>query len=166
MADNITTPVGTATVLATKEISGAHASKIVVVDQAGGDVVGQAVESPAAFSIAGRLKAIADKLLETIAVSATALPLPAGAATAAKQDEAAAAIQALAPSAAPFAITPHATNALERQIKAISVVTGGDITFRYPGETSDRTIPVPAGFYPLVATHIRATTTATGLTGW
>ena len=99
-------------------------------------------------------------------ISAEALPLPAGAATSARQDEAKAAIQALGPQGAAFAITPHATNALERQIGGIAVVTGGTIVYRYPGESTDRTITLPAGFFPLVATHIRATSTAAGLTGF
>ena len=87
-------------------------------------------------------------------------------ATSAKQDEAKAAIQALGPQGAAFAITPHATNALERQIGGIAVVTGGTIVYRYPGESTDRTITLPAGFFPLVATHIRDSSTAAGLTGF
>lgn len=87
-------------------------------------------------------------------------------ATSAKQDEAMAAIQSLGPQGPAFAITPHATNALERQIGALSIITAGTIVYRYPGESSDRTITLAAGFYPLVATHIRDTSTAAGLTGF
>ncbi|PTD19906.1 hypothetical protein CV103_12005 [Sphingomonas fennica] len=99
-------------------------------------------------------------------VSAASLPLPAGAATATKQDAATAAIEALAPQGPAFAITPHASDPLEREIGAISIVTGGDITYRYPGEGGDRTITLPAGFFPLRASHIRDSSTASGLTGF
>jgi len=102
----------------------------------------------------------------SFSISADALPLPTGAATAAKQDEATAAIEALRTSGAPFPITPHASDPLERETAAISVVTGGTIVFRFPGAGSDETIEVPAGFFPLVASHIRDTSTASGLTGW
>lgn len=122
-------------------------------------------------------------------ISAAALPLPAGAAketkqdagntslgsidtkltgvaTAAKQDDLKAATAVTLP---PFPITPHATNALERPIIGIAVKTAGTIVFHHPADTTgtDRTIDVPAGFYPMGgATHIRATSTATGLTGF
>lgn len=174
-----TTPLPAGTDIA-ETIGGKAHSRAILFDVAGADAMGAVGASPAANTMLGRLKAIADAIatvvghVDGIEGLLTALngyvdgleAALAAQATAAKQDEAKAAIQALAPSAAPFAITPHATNALERQIRAISVVTGGDITFRYPGEGADRTITVPAGFYPLSATHIRATTTASGLTGW
>lgn len=102
----------------------------------------------------------------TFAVSAATLPLPAGAATSAKQDAAADLLEAGVVLDAPFAITPHASNALEREIKAIAIVTGGTVVFRHPNEGSDRTITLPAGMFPLRATHIRATSTAATLTGF
>jgi hypothetical protein len=59
-----------------------HAVKQVIVDQAGADAVGLVTADPAANSLLGRLKAIADGLL--------------GKATAAKQDEVTAAVNRLA----------------------------------------------------------------------
>ena len=265
MADNLTTPVPDGATLATKDLGGVHIPKSTIVDQTGADAMGIAADSPGATTLLGRLKAITDALLgtlkisaealplptgaataakqddiivaigeiaaggdataanqvianealadiagllgnplpvegvffpetqpvsvaslplptgaatdagltaianalgETLTVEADALPLPSGAATSAKQDEATAAIEAVSLVDAPFAITPHATNALPRQIKAIAIVTGGDIAFRSPGASADATITLPAGLFPLPATHIRATSTAEGLTGF
>ncbi|AGH48763.1 hypothetical protein G432_05180 [Sphingomonas sp. MM-1] len=117
-------------------------------------------------ALAGPFPVTGDFYPETQPVSAASLPLPAGAATATKQDAATAAIEALAPQGPAFAITPHASDPLEREIGAISIVTGGDITYRYPGEGGDRTITLPAGFFPLRASHIRDSSTASGLTGF
>lgn len=101
-----------------------------------------------------------------VPASDATFPLPTGAATAAKQDQTAALIEATVALDAPFAITPHATDPLERETKAISLVTGGTVVYRHPDEGSDRTITLPSGLFPLRATHIRATSTAADLTGF
>jgi len=224
MADNITVPVPDGTTLATKDIGGVHASKIMAVDSTGVDAIGAVDTSPAANTILGRLKAIADALLGTIGISATALPLPAGAATSAKQDDIIAAIgtapyypvtqpvsgtvgisgevavtgtfyqetqpvslatvplptgaatsakqdavkasiDATSLTDIPFPITPG-SSALSRQIKAIAIAVGGDVVFTPAGGGADVTVTLPAGMFPLPATHILSGTTATGLTGF
>lgn len=98
MSDNLTTPVPSGTVLATKDMgSSLHLPKNTIVDQTNTDAVGAVTASPAPNTILGRLKAIADAIAGSLTVtgtfwqatqpvSAAALPLPTGAATAAKQD--------------------------------------------------------------------------------
>jgi hypothetical protein len=178
MADDLTTPIGSGTVLATKDLGGRQLPLNGISDQTGADAMGLVTASPDATTLLGRLKAIADAIIsrlpaigaqdaaESLSVTPSsdgfAVTVPAGA-TSAKQDELQAAIAATAPA---FAITPHATNALERQIIAIAIVTGGDIVYRHPDDADDRTITLPAGFFPLVATHIRDTSSAEGLTGF
>lgn len=121
---------------------------------------------PTGAATAAKQDGIISALGGTLAVSATALPLPAGAATAAKQDQIITPLDAMVSTAAPFDITPHATNALPRPIKALSITTAGTVVFRHPDEGSDRTVTLPAGLFPIRATHIRATSTAAGLTGF
>ena len=176
MADNVTTPIADGTAMATKDLGGVHIPKNAIVDQAGADAVGLVTTTPAANTILGRLKAIYDALTSpasgiffptTQPVSAASLPLPTGAATSAKQDAIKASIDATALVLPPFPITPHASNALPRQITAISLQEAGDVTFRAPGAGSDETVSLPAGMFPFPATHIRVSgTTATGLTGF
>lgn len=117
-------------------------------------------------SISGSVAVTGTFWQATQPVSAASLPLPTGASTAAKQDEAIALLEAGAALDAAFAITPHATDPLERETKAIAIVTGGTVVYRHPDEGSDRTVTLPAGFFPLRATHIRATSTAVNLTGF
>jgi hypothetical protein len=184
MADNLTTPIPDDTELASKDIGGVQYPKNLLTDHAGADVLGTVTESPTANTVLGRLKAAVDGLVEVAAllqgeltvagdfypetqpVSATALPLPTGAATAEKQDAVKASIDATALVGIPFPITPHASNALARPTKAISVQVAGTLVFRPPSGSEDITISVPAGLLPIPATHIRATSTATGLTGY
>ena len=68
------------------------------------------------------------------------------------------------PSAAPFAISPHDTNALTRLCKAIYVGSGGTIILRAPGSDTDVAfVGVPSGMVlPVRASHIRATGTTAG----
>lgn len=72
-----------------------------------------------------------------------------------------------APSRNPFAIEPHATNALVRPTKAIYVGGAGNVVLRALGGDADVTLEsVPAGtILPIAATHIRATSTATKMVG-
>jgi hypothetical protein len=70
------------------------------------------------------------------------------------------------PSAAPFAIVPHNTNALPRTAKAIYVGTGGTLLLRAPGSDQDVSfVGVPSGMIlPVRASHVRAAgTTADNL---
>jgi hypothetical protein len=59
MSDNLITPA-TGAVLATKEIGGVHFPQNLLADLAGADVLGAVAATPAANSVLGRLKAIAD----------------------------------------------------------------------------------------------------------
>lgn len=136
--------------------------------------------------LAGNLTVTGTFFQATQPVSVAALPLPSGAATsaaqgtgnasltsidgkltgvatAAKQD---ALLAATAITLAPFAITPDPTAALPRPITAIAIVTGGSIIYRHPAEGSDRTVTLPAGFFPFPAAYIRTGGTASGLTGF
>lgn len=62
MADNVTTPVADGKVLAFKDIGGILFALNLLVDAAGQDVMGLVAASPAANTMLGRLKAIADLL--------------------------------------------------------------------------------------------------------
>jgi hypothetical protein len=117
-------------------------------------------------ALAGNLTVTGTFFQATQPVSAAALPLPAGAATSAKQDSEIAQLNAMVSRAAPFDITPHATNALAREIVGLSITGAGTVIFRHPDEGTDRTVTLPAGLYPMRATHIRTGGTATGLTGF
>lgn len=75
---------------------------------------------------------------------------------------------AIAPSRAPFAITPSDTDPLPFVTKAIYVGTGGHVSLRGVSAAADVTYRnVPAGSYLEVrASHVRATgTTAADLVG-
>jgi len=171
MADNIIAPA-TGAVLATDDVGGVHYPRTKM--SFGADGVAKDVSSadplpvalPTDAASATKQDGIIAALGETLAVAAETLPLPAGAATSAKQDQMITPLDAMISTAAPFDITPHATNALERPIKAVSITVAGTIVFRHPDEGTDRTVTLPAGLFPLRATHIRATSTATGLTGF
>jgi len=166
MADNITSPVPDGTTLATKDIGGVQYQKSLITDQAGADAVGLVTASPAATTILGRLKAIADALAGTLGISATSLPLPTGAATSANQAAVKASIDAGSLAGlAPFPITPG-SSALTRPIVALSVATGGTVIYTPTSGGGDVTVTLPAGYFPLPATHIKAGGTAEGLTGW
>lgn len=65
MADNISTPVADATVLAAKDIGGIKFPQNLIVDPTGVDAIGQVGAAPAANSLLGRLKTIADLLTLT-----------------------------------------------------------------------------------------------------
>lgn len=96
----------------------------------------------------------------TQAVSAAALPLPAGAATEAS-------LALLAPARLAFAITPHDTNPIATLPRAVIVGGAGNVTLRAVDSGADVTIAVVAAqVLDIRASHIRATgTTATGLVG-
>lgn len=71
-------------------------------------------------------------------------------------------------SRAPYAVTPHDSNALPRVPKALWIGTGGNVVLRGTEATADVTFAnVPNGSILFVqASHVRATgTTATGIIG-
>jgi N-acetylglutamate synthase/N-acetylornithine aminotransferase len=71
------------------------------------------------------------------------------------------------PAAGAIAVTPHNTNALSSRIRAITINAGGTVAFTGWDGVDYATAALPAGTYPLYATHIKATgTSATGITGW
>lgn len=65
MPDNLTTPVADATVLAAKDIGGVKFPQNLLNDAAGADAMGLVTATPAANTLLGRLKAIADLLALT-----------------------------------------------------------------------------------------------------
>lgn len=76
--------------------------------------------------------------------------------------------QPIAPSRAPFAVIPHATNALPSLPKALYVGTAGDIVLRGVEGAADVTFKaVPAGtILPVQAQYVRvAGTTAADIVG-
>ncbi len=64
----------------------------------------------------------------------------------------------------------HAENALSAPVRLIRCggSGGGDITLRFAGDAEDRTIAnvQPGEYIQGVVTHVRDSTTATGLLGW
>lgn len=66
-----------------------------------------------------------------------------------------------------FPIAPHATNPLPRPVRAIRANTAGTVVCLTPGGgTTERTLNFAAGETRYVCvTHVRATSTATGLEG-
>lgn len=72
----------------------------------------------------------------------------------------------VAASRAPYAVTPHNTDALPRVPKALYIGTGGNVVVRGSEASADVTFTnVPSGSYLIVqASHVRATgTTASGI---
>lgn len=65
MADNLTTPVADATVLGAKDIGGVKYPWNLLADLTGADAMGLAASNPTAYTLLGRLKAIADLLTLT-----------------------------------------------------------------------------------------------------
>jgi hypothetical protein len=62
MADNLTTPVPAGTVLATKDLGTRQLPLNGIADQAGADAMGLVTGAPAANTLLGRLKDIADAI--------------------------------------------------------------------------------------------------------
>lgn len=156
----ITTPVPPGTKFGSIPYGdGEHVPVNLLVDSDGND--------PFAAVVSG-LASVADTLTDVVAAlqGTLAVALPAGASTEEKQDDTIASIEASALLEVPFPITPHATNALTRPTKAIAIVTGGTVVFRPVGSLTDVTVTLPPGLFPLPATHIRATSSAAGLTGF
>lgn len=74
-------------------------------------------------------------------------------------------VSTMAPSRAPYAVTPHATNPLPVVPKALYIGGAGNVTLRGVGASSDVTfVGLPAGFVlEVAASHVRASTTATNI---
>lgn len=74
----------------------------------------------------------------------------------------------IGPAVGAFAITPHDTNDLTKNIRQLTVGTAGVVVYisSRDGQTYT-TGSLPAGSYPMFASRIKNTgTTATDLTGW
>lgn len=66
-----------------------------------------------------------------------------------------------------FPVTPSDSNDLAESIRAITIATGGTVSFVASDGITYSTDELPAGTYPLFARRIRATgTTASKITGW
>lgn len=71
-----------------------------------------------------------------------------------------------------WAITPHATNPVGgsgsvKKAYGIKVTGAGTVVIRTEGGSSDVTVTLAAGeTLPVVVTHVRATSTATGIFGY
>ena len=71
-----------------------------------------------------------------------------------------------------FAITPQATNPVGgsgslKKAYGIEVTVAGTVVIRTEGGTSDISVTLAAGrILPVVVTHVRATSTATGIFGY
>lgn len=65
-----------------------------------------------------------------------------------------------------IAVTPGAS-ALAQPIRMVTINTGGVIVFTSSVDNQDYTTgTLPAGSYPMFASHILAATTASDITGW
>lgn len=70
------------------------------------------------------------------------------------------------PAIGAFAITPGASE-LSEPIRQITLGASGVLAFTSSVDGADYTTgTLPAGTYPLLASHVLAATTATDLTGW
>lgn len=67
-----------------------------------------------------------------------------------------------------FAVTPHDTNPLASNCKALRANTSGTVTFRAQDSAADVTLNVFAGelLPPVLVTHVRATGTTATLHGF
>lgn len=76
------------------------------------------------------------------------------------------AVTVTGPAVGAMAITPGA-NALSEPIRQVTIGGSGAITYTSSIDGTDYTTgTLPAGSYPLFASHILAATTATDVTGW
>ena len=132
----IKTPFGDGLDVA-EEIGGKAHSRAIIMDTAGADAIGLAVAAPAANTMLGRLKAIADAIVSMVGLTASADSF--------------------------FAITPGA-NALSTVPKAIYVTTGGTLIVKgADGGAATFTVPDQS----IIAIRPRYVTggTATGIIG-
>lgn len=74
-------------------------------------------------------------------------------------------VSTMAPSRAPYAVTPHATNPLPVVPKALYIGGAGNLVVRGAGSDADVTfVGLPAGFIlDVAASHVRASSTATNI---
>lgn len=70
------------------------------------------------------------------------------------------------PAVGAYAVTPGAS-ALTEPVRSVTINGGGVIAYTSSIDGQDYTTgTLPAGSYPLFASHILAATTATDVTGW
>lgn len=168
------TPLPAATDVS-ETIGGKEYNRALLKDGAGTDAMGLVAASPAANTLLGRLKAIADLitatngyvdgvealLAGTLNVAAAALPLPTGAATAAKQDSQKASIDLQSPADDIFSIT-NSDTALATVPKALLVLTAGNLIVKGTSGTAVTITGVVAGqIIPLRARYVMQASTAT-----
>ncbi len=66
-----------------------------------------------------------------------------------------------------FSVTPSDSADLTESVRAVTIATGGTVSFVGSDGQTYTTDELPAGTYPLFARRIRATgTTAAKITGW
>lgn len=144
-------------------IGGKEHSRALLKDPTGADAMGAVAASPAANTLLGRLKALADLLtaigtntdqLEGYLDSVEALLGTNNTATA-----------STAPADDIFSITPNDTTALTTVPKALLVLTAGNVAVRGTG-SNPVTIPVVAGqILPIRARYVYATNTTATVVG-
>lgn len=72
-----------------------------------------------------------------------------------------------APALGAFTVAPSDTADLPDAVRAVTLGTGGTLSFMNDDGLIHTTAPLPAGTYSLLARRVRATgTTATDITGW
>jgi sulfur carrier protein ThiS len=148
---SVTTPFGAGTQFATVQLGDGSHVQLSLVAKADGTAVDFATQTT--------LAAVLAKLNGSVAVTLSAQPLPAGAAT-----EASLARQG--PAKDSFVIVPNDTAALPKQPNALFVTATGNLVYRSPNSTADVTLTgIPAWTtLPFGAQYVRATgTTATVL---
>lgn len=188
MADNLTTPVPAGTVLATKDLGTRQLPLNGLLDQTGADAMGVVTAAPAANTLLGRLKDIADAIIARLpllgtraaAVSLSVTPTSDGfavsvngVATAAKQDLAKtvldniqAAATSLEAATVYVPITFASTNLTGGACRAIVAETAGRVKLKQPDGTTVRdNFPLFAGLNPIGALMIDAPSAGTPASG-
>jgi len=187
MADNLTTPVPAGTVLATKDLGTRQLPLNGLLDQTGADAMGVVTAAPAANTLLGRLKDIADAIIarlpllgtRTAAGSVSVTPASDGfavsvngVATAAKQDLAKttldavlAAVVASEPASVYVPVTLGNTNLTGGACRSIVAETAGRVNLKQPDGTVRNNYPLFAGLNPIGALMIDNPATGTAASG-
>lgn len=164
MADNLTTPFPTGTVLRTKDTGSGHLPESLLTDSVGIDAIGDVAASPAANTLLGRLKALATALaaqlpatLGTKVGTASLSVVPASDGFAVTTD--AGSSRTYVP------ITPGAGNLAGGACRAIVAEVAGRVNLKQPDGNARSNFPLVAGVNPIGALMIDAPTSGTAATG-